>query len=179
MFERFHPTARRLVVDAQEQVRVIGAGAIGSQHFLAAVLARNEGPGATVLRAAGIDETAIAPYLTPGAFLYPGDAEALASIGIAVDEIERRVEESFGEGALRRGPTSRSPSHIPFETEAKQGLEQSLRECMDLGTHRITPDHVLLGMLHDASHAAHVVRSLGHDPAELRRRLRSALGEAA
>ena len=41
------------------------------------------------------------------------DAEALASIGIDLDEIKRRVEESFGPGAARpraraAGPASRS-----------------------------------------------------------------------
>ena len=34
-----------------------------------------------------------------------GDAEALAAIGIDLDEIKRKVEESFGPGALgRTGP---------------------------------------------------------------------------
>lgn len=48
-----------------------------------------------------------------------------------------------------------------------------------LGVHKILPDHVALGMLHDGSQAAHILRSLGHDPATFRRRLREELGEVA
>jgi len=35
------------------------------------------------------------------------DAEALASIGIDLDEVRRRVEEAFGPGALERTRTGR------------------------------------------------------------------------
>jgi hypothetical protein len=37
------------------------------------------------------------------------DAEALASIGIDLDEVRRSVEEAFGEGALERTRARREP----------------------------------------------------------------------
>jgi hypothetical protein len=37
------------------------------------------------------------------------DAEALASIGIDLDEVRRRVDEAFGEGALDRTRARRRP----------------------------------------------------------------------
>jgi hypothetical protein len=39
------------------------------------------------------------------------DAEALATIGIDLDEVRRRVEEQFGAGALERTRAGRRPRH--------------------------------------------------------------------
>ena len=48
--------------------------------------------------------------LDPALDLVQVDAEALAAIGIDLDEIKRRIEESFGPGALERVPlTPRGP----------------------------------------------------------------------
>lgn len=131
MFERFDPSSRALVVEASEFCRTSGARSVGSHHFLAALTARTDGLAPALLREAGIDGAALVPWLASGELLFPGDAEALASIGIAVDEVERRIEETFGDGALRRGPAR--PGFLPFEAEAKRGLEEALRVCVRLG----------------------------------------------
>ena len=51
------------------------------------------------VRAAGLVRT---PRRRPRAEPRPLDAEALATIGIDLDEVRRRVEEAFGPGALER-----------------------------------------------------------------------------
>ena len=61
------------------------------------------------------------------------DPEALATIGIDLDEVRRRIEEAFGPGALdkrsedrsvgARGPEGRRSGHIPFSPRAKKVLD--------------------------------------------------------
>ena len=84
----------------------------------------------------------------------PSDAEALATLGIDLDEVRRQVEEAFGPGALERTrrparrrrwlrrATSRS------RKDAKKVLELALREAMRLKHNYIGSEHILLGMLH-------------------------------
>ena len=87
------------------------------------------------------------------------DADALAALGIDLDEVRRRVEEAFGPGALDR---ARAPKrrflggHIPFAKEAKKALELALREALALKHNYIGTEHILLGLLH-AEGAAHDV----------------------
>ena len=75
----------------------------------------------------------------------PIDPEALAALGIDLDEIRRRAEASFGPGALERG--RRRGRRTRFTPEAKKALELSLREALRLGDREIGAEHVLLGLL--------------------------------
>lgn len=175
MFERFTDKARRLVVLTQEVSRELGHTSIRTDHLLVAVLRLGQGHAPEVLAEAGIDADALLARLPPGD-LGPEDADALATLGISLEEVERRVDETFGPGALRAGPT---PRHIPFESEAKKALEQALREALKLGSRVITADHVVLGALHEKSRAATLLTGLGADPEQIRAILRAELGRAA
>src|SRR6202012_4548615 len=105
------------------------------------------------------------------------DADALAAIGIDLDEVRTRIEATFGPGALsraavprgrqrrplprrllrrdRRGPGRparyRGPAptrgHIPFTPRAKKSLELSLRQAVGLGDNYIGIEHVALALL--------------------------------
>jgi hypothetical protein len=84
------------------------------------------------------------------------DAEALRAIGIDLAEIKRKVEESFGEGALRRIPlASRGPlnwtGRIPFADDAKLALAESVKEARAFRHNHIGTEHLLLGLLRAAS----------------------------
>jgi ATP-dependent Clp protease ATP-binding subunit ClpA len=70
MFERFTDQARRVVVLAQEEARLLGHGYIGTEHILLGLLAEGEGL----------------------AF------QALASLGISMDAAREQVAEIIGEG---------------------------------------------------------------------------------
>jgi ATP-dependent Clp protease ATP-binding subunit ClpA len=55
MFERFTDRARRVLVMAQEEARVLGHGFIGTEHLLLGLVAEGEGVGAKALAAVGVD----------------------------------------------------------------------------------------------------------------------------
>jgi ATP-dependent Clp protease ATP-binding subunit ClpC len=70
MFERFTDQARRVVVLAQEEARLLGHGYIGTEHVLLGLLAEGEGLA----------------------------ARALASLEISLDAAREKVAEIIGEG---------------------------------------------------------------------------------
>jgi ATP-dependent Clp protease ATP-binding subunit ClpA len=70
MFERFTDQARRVVVLAQEEARLLGHGYIGTEHILLGLLAEGEGLA----------------------------AQSLASLGIRLDAAKELVAEMIGEG---------------------------------------------------------------------------------
>lgn len=62
MFERFTDPARRVVVLAQEEARMLGHGYIGTEHLLLGLVHEGEGTAAQVLEDAGVtlDRTRVA-----------------------------------------------------------------------------------------------------------------------
>jgi ATP-dependent Clp protease ATP-binding subunit ClpA len=166
MFERFTKDARETVVRAQEEARAAGAGHIGTEHLLLGV-ATGSGAAAGAL---GVTAEQLRGTVTGGL-----DAEALATLGIDLDEIRRRVEATFGPGALERGRPARD-GHVPFTPDAKKALELALREAVRLGDRHIGAEHLLLGLVRDdGSEAVAMLRRAGADP----ERIREALSPAA
>ena len=82
-------------------------------------------------------------------------AQALAAAGVTHEGIRARVVTMLG--------TSRTPpgGHIPFTPEAKQTLERSLRESVQLGHDYIGCEHVLLGLLHAEGSARTILLARG------------------
>jgi len=141
MFERFSEPARQCVFLAEQEVRELGHGHIGTEHILLGLAREQSGLGGRLVRKTGVtpDElrTDVRRVAGPGAI----DRDALASIGIDLDEIRRRAEESFGEGALEgRG---RCGGHIPFTPQSKKVLEVALRFAVQLGDDHIGSAHIL------------------------------------
>src|SRR5260370_40739074 len=54
MFERFTDRARRVIVLAQEEARILNHGYIGTEHLLMGLVHEQEGVAATALEALGI-----------------------------------------------------------------------------------------------------------------------------
>jgi hypothetical protein len=160
VFERFTQPARAVVVLAQEHARMLGAEEVGSVHMLIGVC-EIEGPGATLLAAHGItgDQIREAARTTGAASRLP-DAQALAGLGIDLEEIRRRVEETFGPGALEGTRAAagrarrRAGGHLRFTTDAKKTLELAVREAVRRGDGYIGTEHLLLGFLHPQTGAA-------------------------
>ncbi|HEY2277594.1 MAG TPA: Clp protease N-terminal domain-containing protein [Streptosporangiaceae bacterium] len=199
MFERFTGTARQIVVQAQHHARRFGHNYIGPEHLFLALVAADD-PTSALLRDLGLtpDRTEAefirltrskpsgppgskapfpAPAGSPASPLAALDAEALAAIGIDLEEVRTRIEATFGPGALSRavphGHPSRPPlhrwllhrgqrgpgragqdtrpavvrGHIPFTPRAKKVLELSLREAVGLGDNYIGPEHVTLALI--------------------------------
>ena len=192
MFERFTDKARKVVILAKNKAAERGDDQIRPVHMLYGLTAA-DGVAARALTALGVDAAAVERELgraggaspgPPGApdMAAGGDAEALAAIGIDLDEIKRRIEESFGPGALDRVPlTPKGPPNwtgrLPLSEAAKLSLAQSLREARALHHSYIGTEHVLLGLMRVAERqprggfAAATLPDLGLDPATTRDRV--------
>jgi ATP-dependent Clp protease ATP-binding subunit ClpA len=185
MFERFTDRARKVTVDAQVVARRLGHCHIGTEHLLLALL-QGDGIAAQVLAGLGVTEAAVEREVLAEVGRGPlgtGDAEALGAIGIDLDEVRRRVEASFGPGALHwrpdphwRGDRRRPGGHVPFSPRAKKVLELSLREALALKHNYIGTEHILLGLVREGEGLAMLVLTrLGAGPDVIRARVLDAL----
>jgi ATP-dependent Clp protease ATP-binding subunit ClpA len=173
MFERFTKEARGVVLLAQEEATALEADRVGAEHLLLG-LAAEQGTAARVLDPLGLGHAALRAELErSGDGL---DADALASIGIDLDEVRRRVEESFGPGALGGHRKGRRP----FSPGAKKALELSLREAIALGDRHIGSEHLLLGVVRDPGEpVAGLLRRHGQTPDAVRAAVMAARTRAA
>jgi ATP-dependent Clp protease ATP-binding subunit ClpA len=188
MFERFTNEARDAVVAAQQEARRLGHDCVGTEHVLLGLL-QGEGIAARVLAdrgvTAGAVEREVLAFVRPGPF-GAADALALGAIGIDLDEVRRRLEASFGPGALRWRPGRRGRrrgplpgGHVPFSPRAKKVLELSLREALRLKHNHIGSEHILLGMVREGEGlAALVLTRLGADLDTVRARVLDELRRA-
>jgi ATP-dependent Clp protease ATP-binding subunit ClpA len=183
MFERFTDRARKVTVDAQASARRLGHGYIGTEHLLLGLL-QGDGIAAQVLTGLGVTPAAVEREVLAEVGRGPlgaGDAEALGAIGIDLDEVRRRVEASFGPGALYWHPDPRcrrgrhlplAGGHIPFTPRAKKALELSLREALALKHRYIGTEHILLGLVREGEGLAMLVLvRLGAGPQAVRARV--------
>ena len=184
MFERFTDKARAAVIVARAE-----ASERGDQIrpvYLLHALAAGEGVAARALAGLGVDTGVIERRLDraaplrrpPGGGAAGEDAEALASIGIDLDEIRRKVEENFGPGALERAPAAPpGAGRTTMTREAKQSVELAAREARALRHSYIGTEHLLLGLLSAAERnprgdfSPATLTDLGIDPARARQRV--------
>jgi ATP-dependent Clp protease ATP-binding subunit ClpA len=169
MFERFTKDARRVVVLAQEDARMLNHHHIGTEHLLLAFCAHDNALRGT-LRAHGLEASDLRSRIVRHGG-DPLDPEALRTLGIDLDAVREATEEAFGEGALDAPPgrRGRPTGHIPFTPQAKKALELSLRHAVRLKQKEIRSGHILLGLLHDKDFlAARLAAEAGADVASLR-----------
>ena len=83
MFERFTDRARRVVVLAQEEARLLNHNYIGTEHIVLGLIHEGEGVA----------------------------AKALESLGISLEAVRAQVEEIIGQGKMR--PDRAHPLHPP------------------------------------------------------------------
>ncbi|OTA27015.1 ATP-dependent Clp protease ATP-binding subunit ClpC [Alloscardovia macacae] len=90
-------------------------------------------------------------------------AKALEAKGVQFEATKAQVEEMIGKGSV-------APSgHIPFTPHAKQVLELSLREALQLGHSYIGTEHILLGLIHEGEGVGtQVLLKMSVDLTELR-----------
>ena len=180
MFERFTKEARGVVAAACEEASALHDEQVRPAHL---VLAASRAPGGVAGPALrGLDlgpealREAIAATPSAGGRI---DPDALASLGIDLEQVRRRVEAAFGEGALDRGAGSRRGRRGiggPFSAPAKKALELSLREALALGDKHIGAAHVVLGALRADDPALEaVLRRRGRSRQEVRAAILAAL----
>jgi len=128
MFERFTDKARLAVTFAQEEARDLDHHWIGTEHLLLGLLREGTGVG----------------------------AQALASLGIELEQLRREVLVIIGTGAEQ--PTG----HIPFTPRAKKVMEMALREALALQHNYIGTEHILLGLVREGEGvAAQILNAAG------------------
>jgi ATP-dependent Clp protease ATP-binding subunit ClpA len=191
MFERFSTPAREVVGRARQEAQSLRHPRIGTEHLLLALLDERAGTAYTVLREAGMDRARVRADIerlvgTPTKILGTDDVAALKTIGIDMDAVLARIEESFGPGALdvprpptRRGLFGRREDPSGFSLKAKKDLGLALREAIRLGSNYIGPEHLLLGILRGDGLAAQILTDAGLSVDALRRATLSSLNEAA
>jgi len=142
MFERFTDSARECLAQAQQEARRFGHSYVGTEHVLVAVCAEERGLGGHVLRDHGVTPEELRDDVVRLVGRAGPDPDALATIGIDLDAVRARVEETFGPGALDPG----RGGHLPFTPRSKKALELSLRTAVHLGDNFIASEHLLLGL---------------------------------
>ncbi|PZF86222.1 Clp protease N-terminal domain-containing protein [Jiangella anatolica] len=199
MFERFTKEARFAVIGAQEEARELRHRSIGTEHVLLALLATPDAPGVATLTRMGVTaergrDAVVA--LAGGPALGEEDTEALKAFGIDLDEVRKRAEQAFGEGALdapledgrgkrfgvfRRGKQDDGRlGHLPFTPRAKKALELSLREALARKDGSIGTQHLLLGLLRsDDQQTVALFDRLGIQPRAVREQILADLRKAA
>ena len=162
----------------------LGQHYIGPEHLLLGLLVEADNAAAALLRAHGLDlatvRTEVDRLVAQGVLPSPrpSDAGLLATLGIDLEAVARRVREDFGGDAyyeaaqeVRLRPTNRVP-HAPLggtPLTCVRALRLAAREASARGQ-QLGPLHLLLGLLLDAQ-----------DPVETdmppeERRLRGQLG---
>jgi len=174
MFERFTQQARGVVTNAVDIAGRRKDGYVRPDHLLLAIASTPEGSqAATVLKRMGATRDALAVAIAPET----KDAALLATLGINLDEVRRRVEYSFGEGAWAR--RSARPGHIPFTPDAKKALELSLRHALALRSKSIDDRHILLGVLDSGRDVKDALSALGLQPSQVKRSMLDAMKQAS
>jgi len=153
MFERFTERARRVLVRAQEEARLLQHDFIGTEHIFLGLL--SEGGGVA--------------------------AKALADLGVTVDKAREKVVEAvdqMGKDQMDKDQMGKGTSGgRPLTARAKKVLELSLREALELGHNYIGTEHMLLGLAREGEGVgANVLRELCGDLTQVRDKVLELLG---
>lgn len=162
MFEMFTTRARKAILEAEAESAERGDSYIGTEHILIGLLREGTGLAAVVLGERSVTLEAVRTKFEELAGPPPDTVaprDALASIGIDLDQVRARLEESFGPGALI-DPSSRPP----FTPKAKAALERAVTEASGLRHRYVGTEHELLGVISDRDGlAAKLLGELGAD----------------
>jgi ATP-dependent Clp protease ATP-binding subunit ClpA len=153
------PRGKRALELARSEAARSGLDAVGPEQLLLGCLGTLAGAPARALEDAGLTVDAIRADVANGAAPRL-NADALASIGIDLDEVRRRVEDRFGPGALER-PTS-ARCRLALSAPPRKMLAAAARQARG----HADPEHVLLALLD--SEAAWILLDRGLPPNRLR-----------
>ncbi|MDQ3954345.1 MAG: hypothetical protein M3285_02200 [Actinomycetota bacterium] len=175
----YRKEAHRTLEVARLEALSLNHNYIGTEHLLLAMTVADLGVASRVLAECGITEMGLKSQVVHelGAAqegLTQRDAEALSALGIDLDQVRRRVEETFGAFALDTPPPC--PTGTPFTDKAMRALHATPRHARRLGHRRVGPEHLLLALMDDSSAlAVKLVRRLGTTPSDLRDRTVAAI----
>src|SRR5918995_162194 len=134
LFNRFTDKSRKSVEAAFEEARMLGHDSLGDEDLLLGILSADEGIAAEALASLGVTLEE-AREASEEMF-----SSALSSIGISLDEIRQGAGDVFE----MRLPTHR---RLPLSPRAKNALVGARKEMRRLGDNYLGTEHVLLGIL--------------------------------
>ena len=169
MFEKFTNLAKRSITVSQEEAVTLGHDFIGTEHILLGLIRVREGLAGEILGEQGVTADQVRSETlrlleAAGVSANAGReaTEALAAIGIDVEEIRRRADDTFGPGRFRFPRPA-------FTMRAKRVLELTLRQSTELGHEEIGTEHLLLGLLAEGEGVGvEALGAVGVDSAALR-----------
>ena len=176
MFERFTKPARRAVERAAEIADTVQARHVHPEHLLVALLDDADNLAVQVLTDLGATPDRLREELEQRRSRYldglgDEDAEALATIGIDLHEVLRRIGRGSGESRKRGRPR--------FSRGSKKALELSLREAIALRHNYIGTEHILLGLVRGGDPAVlDTMKAFDITPAVLRTAVADAVRKA-
>jgi ATP-dependent Clp protease ATP-binding subunit ClpA len=184
MFERFTARAREVVSAARDEATRLGHQYVGTEHLLLGLLTSSPGPAAPVLADAGLHPEDVRREVirlvgTGCDALGAGEAAALQAIGINLDAVRSKLEDSFGEGVLDQPHGGRPGAHLPFTPRAKKSLGLALREAKRLGHNYVGTEHILLGLIQEANGIAGQILATKEPLRVLRERVLAEIDKAA
>jgi ATP-dependent Clp protease ATP-binding subunit ClpA len=177
MFERFTKPARRVVADATTLAQDVTASEVRPEHLFRALLDDEASLAVRVLEESGAPVGALREELDRRRMRYvdgldADDAEALAAIGIDLDEVVRRIDRNLG-GTFARHSRPR------MSRAAKKVLELALREAIALRHDYIGTEHLLLGLVREGDRVVRdSLSAFDIAPAALRSRVADAVRKA-
>ncbi len=166
MFERFTKPARTMVKQGIDVAAAAGSSRVRPEHLLVALVEDEDCLATRVLVDLGVSPARLRTTLEARRDRYLGglgeeDAEALATIGIDLQEVVRRVGRGSGEASTRGRPR--------FSRGSKKVLELALREAIALRHNYIGTEHILLALARaDDALVRDTLTALELEPAGLR-----------
>lgn len=180
IFVRYRREAHRTLETARIEAQGLHHNYIGTEHLLLALTIENFGKASSVLAECGITASALKKQVVreledTSARFTETDAHALATVGIDLDEVRRRVEETFGASALDAPPPC--PKGTPFTDKAMRALRATSQHARRLGHRQIGPEHLLLALMDDESTlAVRLIERLGATREHLTELVLAAIG---
>lgn len=161
--------AERFLAAGAQESRTFGHDYVGTEHVLLALTGYSSTPAGQALARLGLTrdvvlddiERLIGTCTDPRR--RPMDSDALATLGIDLDEVTRRVEETFGPGALER---TRSSS-LDTPAGACRCVAPRLKKALELaateaGDGPVRAEHMLVSLAAvEDSIAARILRDHG------------------
>jgi ATP-dependent Clp protease ATP-binding subunit ClpA len=148
---KFGSSAGAVIADALVRARAEGTSQIAEEHLFAALLANPDsrpllgrvgGPGQAEVVRAEVREARRRGGLTTG------EQQAMAGLGIDLDEVVARVEAQLGEGALDDTPSpARRGWRVSMSPGAVAVLNAAQRQKAARGDRHTTARHLALGLL--------------------------------
>lgn len=147
----FGSSAREVIADALVRARAEGTSRIGDEHLLAALLA-NPDTGPLLGRLGGPEQAEAVRSEVREARRRGGltadEEQALAGLGINLDEVVARAEAQLGAGALDSASVpARRRRRASVSPEGVAVLNAAQRQKAARGDRQTTARHLLLGLL--------------------------------